>query len=186
MVLKVEPIDALRSQRKTAIIEGKADEPIVIYRSEKSMALVNYNFTRKGVVKRKSNIAPGDLVTVDNIKYFCIGTIPTQVKLRETNTTIDILRIQKHYTGSTYDYDTGILLHEQIVAYYEDINGKMALYDLGIKSTSTRRFLMPILDFKLLDIIRFNGEHMQIDVINTSVYPGLLWVQCSPYAKVIK
>lgn len=182
----MEPIDALRSQWKTADIQGKSNEPIVIYRSEKSTALINYNFTRKGVVKRKSSIVSGDFVTVDTTSYFCIGKINTQVKLREVNTVVDILRLQKHYTGNNYDYDTGLLLHSTVPSYYEDVTGKMQQYDLGLKSTSTRRFLLPTLDIKLLDIIRFNSEHMQIDGINSSSYPGLLWVQCSPYNKVIK
>ncbi len=182
----IEPLDMLRSQWKTAHIKGKNDENVAISRSEKSNSQINYNFTVKLVVKRKTQIELGDFVTIDNEDYFVIGKINTQVKLRRVNCTIDIVRITPHYTGTKKDYDFEEPLHSSITAFYEDVTGKQQMYDAGLLSTSTRRFLLPNISIKLLDRIKFNNDPMQVDSINNSSFPGLLWVQCRPDVRPIK
>lgn len=174
------------------LIEGKSNELIFATRKGRTESVNAMNNHKMALLQDDTVITNGDLVTNvgSGVKYFVVGrqssTDANGCQLQKVNATVDILRLQKHYTGSNYDYDTGLLLHSALPSYYEDVTGKMQQYDLGLKSTSTRRFLLPTLEIKLLDIIRFNSEYMQIDGINSSSYPGLLWVQCSPYNKVIK
>lgn len=176
--------------KKLAVTQGKPNEYVAISRTSKGESINSINTKFNFLMEPNTTRVYGDILAIDGQSYFIVtltkSIVNTVAQTKRANSTIDIIRIKKHYTGSSYDYDEGLLLYEQIVAYYEDVTGKQQQYDLGLKSTSTRRFLTPILDYKLLDIIRFNGEFMQVDDINTSSYPNLYWVQCSPYREEIK
>jgi hypothetical protein len=183
----IEPLDMLRSQWQTAKISGKTDEKIVISRAEKSNTQTNYNFTRKGVVKRNTGITNGDFITVGSASYFVIGAIPTQVKLREVNCTVDICKITKKYNGSKELGDFEEIIHHNIPAFYENINGNMKLYDSGLLPTTVKRFIL------LNDItvqndyrIKLNGKNYKVNYIDDSRYPKLLHVQTENDNRVTK
>lgn len=180
-----------RDRAEEYSVPGKANELIVTTRKGKGRTVSAINNDLAGLMQDNTMYVNGDQCTNVNtgIAYFITAqqssTSATNCLLKKINCSIDILRISKHYTGTTYDYDIGTLLFSAVPSYYEDITGKMQQYDLGLKSTSTRRFMTTMLNLKLLDIIRFGTDNMQIDGINTTTYQGLLWIQCSPYTKTI-
>ena len=174
-----EPINALRPQWKTSKVEGKPDEPIVLTRVEKSNLQSNYNWVRKGVVKRKTTRDFGDIVKIDNNKYFVVGKQATEVKLIEANTTISIQKLTPQYiNGVNTNKFIPTNLYTNIPTFYEDISGNMRLYDQGLLPTSVKKFIVEShADIKLTQRIKLGDKNFQINDINTTRYPGLLFVQ---------
>lgn len=171
-------------RKSKGTIEGKRDEYFVLSRVGKGSSHFQLSNMFKAYLQNDTQAVDGDIVTIGSDAYFVValrrsatGTVLCQ--LYKTNAVVDIVRIQRHYTNKMHDYDEEIPLYSNQVSMYEDINGKMQMYDIGLKSTSTRRFMLPILDIELLDRIKLNGELMQVDVINTSAFSGLISVQTS-------
>lgn len=179
-------------RKELCTVQGKSSEYLVFKRRGKTNGRNEDNFVFGVLLQDNSALANGDIVTSpDGIGYFCVsrrdGYMSSKAQLQKVNATVDIVRVTKHFTGNVQDYLIEVPLVASVPAYYEDITGRMQQYDIGLKSTSTRRFMVPMLSqVKLLDRIKFNGEPMQIDGINTSTYQGLLWVQCSPDSRVTK
>jgi hypothetical protein len=172
----IEPLNMFRSQWQTAKIKGKADEHIVLTRSEKSNSQTNYNYIRKGTVKRKTAIVNGDFITVDNDEYFVTGSMPTQVKLIKTNCIVDIYKV----TGSTASGFTKALLFTGNPGFQRTVSDNMRLYDAGLLSTTVKKFILPMIDIALTNRIVFNGINYSINAIDNSKYENLLEVQVEP------
>lgn len=170
---------------------GKDDETFVLSRVGRGSSQFQLNNVSKVLFQRDTAVVEGDVLVISDEHYFVVAgrtsaTGASMGQLYKSNATVDISRIQKHMTGIVHDYDEAIPLYSNQVTMYEDINGKMQLYDAGLLATSTKRFLLPKLDIEKLDRITLNGEPMQIDVINTSKFPGFLSVQCSPDKRKVK
>jgi len=168
-------------------IEGKGNELIATTRKGRSVSVSSINNDKFGLLQDNSNISNGDLVTniKTGIKYFVIGkqrsTDAVQVQLSKCNATVDIVRLAKQYINGNYTgHSIEQLLHSNVPAIYQDITGKMQQFDSGLLSTSTRRFILPGLsDVMLLDRIKLNSDNGQVDVINTSMYENLHYIQIS-------
>jgi len=185
--------DLYRDRSQEYSVTGKVNEYIATTRKGRGSSNSVVNNDRAGLIDGNTLFVNGDLCTnvSDGDKYFITAmqssTDVVSCILKKTNATIDIVRVTKHYTGANQDYLYETSLYLAIPAFYEDTNTKMAMYDSGLLSTSTRRFLVPLSPLvKLLDRIKFNGEPMQIDGINTSTYQGMLWIQCSKDTRVTK
>lgn len=183
--------DFFTDRKQNCEVVGKSNEYLVFKRRGNSTTRFTENNIYEVLLQDNTSITNGDVIINESGVYHFVvsrrdGYLSKIAQLQKTNTQVDIYRLKKHYTNGNYDYDLGIPLELSVASYYEDITGKMQQYDPGLKSTSTRRFLLLIPDLKKLDIIKFNNEYMQVDDINTSSYPGLLWIQCSPYNKVIR
>lgn len=167
-------------------VPTKTNEPIFTTRKGRGTSVSSVNNDKTGLMQDNTLFTNGDLCTEVSTgdTYYIIAqqssTDATRCLLKKTNAVIDIVRVTKHYTATKVnDYDYEVPLHTSIPCFYEEISGRMMQYDAGLKATSTRRFLVPVLNFKLLDRIKINGNNAQIDVINESSYPGLLQVQTS-------
>jgi hypothetical protein len=172
-------------------IIGKPAEYFVLSRVGKGSSHNQLQNQFKAMLQDDTQVTNGDIVTIAGETYFVVAkrttaNNSTMCHLYKCNCIVDIVRIQKHYTGSNYDYDMEVPLFTGKPSFYEDITGKMQLFEIGLLATSTRRFLLPNIALKLLDRIKFNNEKMQVDAINTSSYPGLLMVQCSLDKRVTK
>jgi hypothetical protein len=105
----------------------------------------------------------------------------------KSNCVVDVVTLAKHYTNATFDFYSEVALHTDSYCVFEDISANMKMYDPGLLSTTTRKFLLPMYsNVGLLDRVKFNGENMQIDQINLSDFSGFLYVQCSPDKRVSK
>jgi len=181
-----------RDRAEEYLVPSKTNELIVATRNRRGSSVTAMNNDRAGLMQDNTLFSNGDLCTnvTSGDTYFITAqqssTNATSCMLKKTNTTIDIVRVTKHYTGANQDYLYEVPLFSSVTAFYEDVSGKMQQYDSGLLSTSTRRFLTPLLNYKLLDRVKFNNEPMQIDGINTSSYPGLMWIQCRPDTRVTK
>jgi len=175
---------------KVVSIPNYPDERWSLTRVGRGKTSSSINIRHQALVPRNTNAMIGDIVTSENISYFVTtmekSFINTVCQLIKSNAIIDIVRVTKHIVGKVIDGDYEAPLFTLVTAYYEDITGRMQQFDAGLKSTSTRRFLTPILGYELLDRIKFDDEPMRIDGISTSAYPGLLWIQCSPDIRVTK
>lgn len=170
--------------KKTISITGFPDEQWSITRIGRGKTENSINYKFQALVPKNTKTVIGNIITSESKNYFVTtlekSFINTICQLKLSNATIDIVRVTKHFTATKVnDYDYEVLLHTAVTAYYEDVNGKMAQYDQGLLSTSTRRFLVPMLSVKLLDRIKHGNDNLRVDGINTSSFPGLLWIQCS-------
>lgn len=159
MVLKMfEPINALRSQWKNSRVQGKSDEPIVVVRAEKSNTQMNYNLVRKGIIKRNSSRELGDTIDVEGIKYFVVGKQSTELKLMEQNAHINIVKLVSKYVGSNKVGDQEQSVSTNVPTVQYDVSGNMKLYDLGLLSTTIKKFILPICDIQVNYRIKFSGK----------------------------
>ena len=171
--------------KKTVNIPSHPDEQWSITRVGRGKTSASINNQFQALVPKNTNATTGNIVAIDGVAYFVLtlekSFVNTICQLRRTNATISIVSIEKHFTPTKVnDYDYELPMHDNVTSFYEDINGRMALYDIGLKATATRRFIVPVLPMKLTDRVKFNGENMLVEVINSSAYPGLLQIQCSP------
>lgn len=177
--------------KSTVSIPSFPDEQWSITRVGRGKSSNSINYQFQALIPKNSKVVIGNLVSVTGEDYFVTtlekSFVNTVCQLRKTNATIDIVRVTKHYTATKVnDYDYEAPLFTSVTAFYEDVNAKLAMYDAGLLSTSTRRFLVPLLSVKLLDRIKHNNENLRVDGINTSSYPGLLWIQCSVDTRATK
>lgn len=174
-----------RDRAEEYSVQGKANEPIFTTRRGRGTSASVVNNDRSALMPHDTKYVNGDLCTKvsDGTTYFIVAqqfsSDAVNCQLKKTNAVIDIVRIKKHFTGKVNDYDYEVPLFTKVTAFYEEISGKMQQFDMGLKQTSTKKFLVPKLDFALIDRIKINGQNAQIDVINESSYPGLLSVQTS-------
>lgn len=175
-----------RDRAQEYSVAGKANELIFATRKGRGTTVSSINNDKAGLMQDNTLFSNADLCTEvsSGDTYYIVAkqssTDATRCLLKKTNATIDIVRITRHFTASKVnDYDYEVPLYTAIPCFYEEISGRMMQYDAGLKATSTRRFLVPKLDFRLLDRIKINGNNACIDVINESSYPGLLSVQTS-------
>lgn len=175
-----------RGTKVLGLIAGKSDEYFNITRTGNGSSRGQINNVFKALMQSDTKVVDGDIVTIGTEKYFVVAkrssaTGTTMCQLNKANCTVSIVEIKKHFDSKkANDYDYEIPMHTDITAFYEDVSARMQMYDLGLISKSTRRFLVPVLPMKLTDRIKFNGENMLIEGINATSYPGSLWIQCSP------
>lgn len=175
-----------RDRAQEYSVPTKSNELIFTTRKGRGTTVSAINNDKTGLMQDDTLFSNADLCTevVTGDTYYIVAkqssTDATRCLLKKTNAVIDIVRVTKHFTASKVnDYDYEVPLHTSIPCFYEEISGRMMQYDAGLKATSTRRFLVPVMTFKLLDRIKINGNNAQIDVINESSYQGLLQVQTS-------
>lgn len=184
--------DMYRDRAREFTVTNKANESMFLTRKGRGNTVSAINNDKSALMQDDTKLDNGDIcIEVDNgDTYFVIAKQSSidanRCQLRKTNCTIDIVEIKKHFTGKVNDYDYEVPLHTSVTAFYEDVSARMQQYDMGLLSKSTRRFLVPVLDFKLTDRIKFNGEIMMVEGINATSYPGSLWVQCSPDTRKTK
>lgn len=179
--------DYFQDKKKLCSIQDKPQETIVFKRISRSNSRFTQNYIFECLLQDDTKIVNGDTIT-DNEghQYFAVARrdsyLSKTAQLFKVNCSVSIVRLKKEFINGTF---TGKYveqqLHANIPSMYQDISGNARQYDPGILSTSTRKFILPKLaDIQLLDRIKFNGEKMQIDSINTSTYEGLLYIQCQP------
>jgi hypothetical protein len=171
-----------RAENYTVV--GKSNELIFVTRKGRRESATAMNNDKLGLLSDNTAIVVGDIVTTAGINYFVVSkqssTESTSCQLRKANCVVSIVRIVKHYTNGTFDYNIESPLFSDVPSAFWDITGKMQQYDLGLSATTTKKFLISKLDVKLLDRIKVGVELFTVDVIGTSEYEGLLSIQCSP------
>lgn len=165
-------------------------EKWVINRLSNTNSRFSANYVSKGLPPNNTIANNGDILISGTDTYFIVSLRKSvsgtnQCQLYQANTTVDIVRVVKQFIGGQF---TGKYTEQSLFtnqpSMYQDVNGKMQQYDVGLLSTTTRKFLIPKCNIQLLDRIKFNGENMQIDIINTTEYENLLSIQCSPDKRV--
>ena len=130
----------------------------------------------------------GDLVKnlSTSTEYFITGLQKStagaiQAQLLKVNCTVDVVRLTQVFdAGKPTGKYTETVLYSGVGASYTDVTAQMKLYDSGLLSTSTRKFILPVLSgVKLLDRIKFGTEVCQIDDVNLTNNEGLLTIQTS-------
>jgi len=171
--------------KQAVAIPEFTDEQWSITRVGKGKISTAVNSQFKALVPKNTKASLGMLVASMTETYFVTtlekSFVNTVCQLRKTNASIAVVRITPHYNAAkANDYNYEAPLYSVVTAFYEDVNARLAQFDAGLLSTSTRRFLTPLVSLKLLDRIKHGDDNLRIDGINTSSYPGLLWIQCSP------
>jgi len=173
-------------RKKVSQCKGKQDEHIVLKRTSRSSSRFSQNNIFEALLEDITKYTNGDLLTIEDQKYFVVARRDSYLskiaQLYKCNTTIDIVRLAKEYINGNY---TGKsieqLLYSDVPAIYQDITGHNKQFEPGILDTSTRKFIIPkLIHIQQLDCVKFRGERMQLDTINTSQYDGLYYIQCQP------
>lgn len=185
------PVNFFLGERKLCTCPGKEDQYVLFSRVGKSAKRFYISNVQYGNMAKDSTWIPGDMIFDGNDHHFLVakrdGYNVDRAEFYRQNCTVDITRPAKHFTGSNQDYYTETLVQLGIYSVFEDINGNMRQYDIGLLQTTTRRFLLSgNIPLQNLDRIKFRGEMMQVDYINTSDFYPFLYVQCSPDKRVVK
>lgn len=184
----IEPLDALRSQWQTATVDGKSSESVVLSRMAKSYTQTNYNYVRKCVVRRSTAIANGDVITIDNTKYFVTGSIPTQIKLREITATVGIYAIVPKYNASNQKIgDTEESKATAVPCVPYSVTATMKMYDVGLLSDTVKKLLLPTSTVIRNDYrIKLDGINYWVTSVDANEYEGLYAVQVKVDNRVTK
>ena len=179
--------DMYRDRAEEYKVTGKPNELIFATRRGRSTAVSSVNNDKSAYLDANTTYTNGDLCTkVSNgDSYFITAMQRSQdavnCQMKKTNCVIDIVSIKKHFTNKANDYDYEVPIHDSITAFYEEISGKQQQFDMGIKASTTRRFIVPTMkDFAILDRIKMNGDNMMIEVINAAEVQGMLRIQTCP------
>lgn len=176
--------NAFRDRMKKVTIDGKGEEGWVVNRLYGLTNVYNANYMYKALIPNHSLAANGDLILYEGDKFFVISKLRSvtgtqQIQMQKVNCTVNIVRLVKEFINGTFTgKNTRVVIKENVPSVYKDITAKMQMYDAGLLQTTTRKFIIPkIADLKLLDIIEFNGELCQIDMINTTDTENLFTLQ---------
>ena len=177
-----------QNRKQLCTIQNKSNEYIVFKRVARSSSRFSENNIWHGLLQDITAITNGDIVTCGTDVYFVVAMrksyLSNTAQLYKTNCSPTVVRLVKHYTNGTYDYNTETLVGAT-VALQEDITGKMQQFDAGLLPKTIKKFIVKA-DVKLLDRIKLGGKNYQVDSINTTAYEGLLEVQCSEDTRVTK
>lgn len=164
-------------------INGKPDEKIVFKRRGKTNTRFNDNYIFECVLQDNTSLTNGDIIIDDTgVCYFVIarrdGYLSKIAQMQKTNSSVIICKLVDKFVGTVNKGKTEQLLYSNVPVFYEDISGNMRLYDSGLLPTTTKRILMHNSNVVSLDYrIKLNGSNYKINDINTSKYPGLLYIQ---------
>lgn len=184
--------DFFQDRKQLAQVQNKSDEYIVLKRASRSTTRFAENNIYEALLQENTSIVNGDIIEVNNNSYFVVArrdsVFAKSARLYKINCTVTIVRLVKEFINGNF---TGKYieqsLYTDIPSLYQDVNGKMQLLEPGLLSTTTRKFIIPKLtNVQLLDMIKFNNENMQIDVINQTEFDGLYTIQCQPDKRVTK
>lgn len=168
---------------------GKPNELIVATRRGRSVDPKIMNDRKTAALCDTTALANGDLVKnlSTSTEYFITGLQKStsgavQAQLQRVNCTVSIVRLtQVFVSGQATGKYTEVVLYDAVGASYVDVTAQMKLYDSGLLSTSTRKFILPKLTgLKLLDRIKFGSDNCKIDDINYTNNENLLTIQTSP------
>lgn len=171
--------------RVTCSCDGKDNEFIVFTRIGRGTRSFLVNNVRWGLMHKDSKFIPGDTIIDNNGNHlFLVAKTDSyradKGEFYKTNCTISIKRLEDKYDGYDIIGKEETSIAENIDAVYEDVSGRMKLYDVGLLDTTTKRFIVPdTVDIKLLDRIYLLGEKLKVDYINKSTFPKFLYVQVS-------
>lgn len=168
---------------------GKSNELLVTTRRGRSVDSKVMNNEKTAMLPDNTTYINGDPVTnlSTSLQYFITGKqVSTagavQAQLHKVNCTVSIVRLTQVFSsGSPTGKYTEAILYDNIGASYVDVTANMKLFDSGLLSVATRKFILPVLSgVKLLDRIKFGTEVCQVDDINYTTNENLLTVQTSP------
>lgn len=170
----------------TAVIKDKGTEQVSITRVSRSITVSSINNISNALLQDNSVIDNGDYLEIGTEGYLVTAkrtsVINTVCQLHKVNCTVSIVRLKQEFINNqaTGKY-IEIPLYENIGASYVDVTANMKLFDSGLLSTSTRKFILPKLTgLKLLDRIKFGSDNCKIDDINYTNNENLLTIQTSP------
>ena len=177
--------------KSTVAIEGKSSEQWSLTRSSKSRTTSSVNSQYQALVPKNTVATKGDIITIDSEKYFVTAIersfVNTVAKLYKANCIISIAEIKKHFTSGVNDYLYESPVATSIPAYFEEVTAKMQQWDQGLLATTTTRFLVSDnTAVKATYRIKNGTENAIVNGVNTSNFPGLLWVQCTIDTRVTK
>lgn len=177
--------------KSTVVIEGKSNEQWSLTRASKSRTTSSVNSQYQALVPKDTVATKGDIATIDSEKYFVTAIEKSFVnivaKLYKANCTVSIAEIKKHFTSGVNDYLYESPVVTSIPAYFEEVTAKMQQWDQGLLATTTTRFLVSDdIAVKATYRIKNGTENTMVNGVNTSNFPGLLWVQCTVDNRVTK
>lgn len=165
-----------------AKIEGKGEEHIVLSRAARSNTVKSINVVSNAMLKDKTQIANGDLLTCGKDRYLVAAIrrthINTVCQAHKVNCDVEIVRIESKYEDEKRVGDTEVLVCKS-PSIQSTVTAQMKMFDAGLGANVVKKFLLPIVGVKELDRIRFNGLNYQVDSIDNTGYEGLLYCQCS-------
>jgi len=178
------------NRKKLSVCTGLTDEYVVLKKNSRSTNRFNQNNIFDAILQSDTQYINGSMLTIEEQKYFVVSrrnsVLSNTAQLYKVNSNVSIVSLAKHYTSGNFDYYTSTVISSSTPAMYKDITAKMQQFDLGLRSDTVKKFILPIASINLLNRINFEGKHYQINSIDITEYEGLLSVQCSEDTRVVK
>lgn len=165
-------------------IQGKKGEYIVLTRQNNSSSSnFKFNYVFKGLLQEDSALENGDVFTDSHgVKHMVVACRRTlvcyQCTVYRQNADIMIQRLVKEYAGNVVK-GTRVVDIGKMPTLHTTINGTMRLLDSGLLPTTTKQFIVPKCDIRLLDRILLDGVRYQVDMIDETKFAGVYAVQVS-------
>jgi hypothetical protein len=182
--------DFFNGQKTLVTIDGKQGEGIVFTRAGRSTTRFALNNVYKGLLQEDTQLVDGDIVNDGENKFFVVASRKSyrsnQAQLYKANCTVNIARLAKNYVNGTLVGMTDTVVVNDVPALQETVTANMKVFDAGLLPNTVKKLLVPKVAVQLQDTVKIGSESFQVEAINDTDYPGLLYLQCSVAKKVAK
>ena len=174
-------------------VEDKSNEYIVYTRRGKTGSATVMNNEKQALLQDDSLIVGGDVVTEvsSTDKYIILAieksTDAIHAQLRRVNALIKCSTLKQRYNTSHIadGYSETVNLTDQ-PSYFYIVSANMHLYDPGLLSTTTCKFITKQINISLNDRITYGSNYFKVDHIDNIKYPNLYEIQCSTDTRAVK
>lgn len=180
------------AQLTLCTISGKADEEIAFIRGGRSTGQFALNYFFAGLLQDDTAITPGDVVN-DGTDNYLIVSVQHSIRavkafLYKTNASVQISDLTtKFVNNKPSGYYTETITLSGVPAVHDTVSAQLKLYDPGLLPSTVKRVLITnSYPAKILDRITIGTGHYQVDAVDDTKSPGLLWLQCSLDKRIVK